>query len=65
MDQKSPNTLIKYDGKLYEFPSELDERFEFLTRKIDYAKMDPDYVELYRGTQIIFEVEFKQYECKS
>ena len=65
MDQKSHNVLISYNNKLYDIPSDLEERFEFLTKKIDYASLDPDYIELYRGTQIIFECEFKQYESKS
>jgi hypothetical protein len=62
MDQNSHNILIGYNGKLYQFPSDLEERFNFLIRKIEYAKTDPDYSELLAGTKIIFECEFKQYE---
>lgn len=64
MDQVSRN-MYSYNGKTYEIPSDLNERFEHLTRKIDYAALDPDYNELYLGTKIIFESEFKQYESKS
>jgi hypothetical protein len=65
MDQKSHNVLISYDHNLYDIPSDLEERFEFLTKKIDYAKSDPDYYELLAGTKIIFNCEFDKYECKS
>ena len=56
---------MSYNGKLYNVPSDLEERFTHLVRKIDYAASDPDYIELYRGTKIIFEGEFRQYESKS
>lgn len=56
---------MSYDGKLYNIPSDLEERFTHLIRKIDYAKSNPDYIELYRGTKIVFEGEYKQYESKS
>lgn len=65
MDQKSHDVLINYGGLEYNIPSDLEERFEHLTRKIDYAKSDPDYNELYLGTKIVFNCEFKQYESKS
>lgn len=65
MDQKSHNVLISYDHKLYDIPFDLEERFEFLTKKIDYAKSDPDYSELLAGTKIILKHEFEQYERKS
>lgn len=62
MDQNLPNVLISYSGKLYNIPSDLEERFTFLTRKIDYAHSNPDYIELYRGTKVVFNCEFRQYE---
>lgn len=65
MTQNSHNVLISYDGKLYNFPVDLEERFNFLSRKIDYAKNDTDYSELLAGTKIIFDCEFKKYESKS
>lgn len=65
MNQQSPNILMSYSGKLYDIPSDLEERFLHLIRKIEYAYNNPDYIELYRGTKIIFEGEFKHYESKS
>lgn len=64
MDQKSRN-IYSYNGKLYEFPTELNERFEYLTRKMEYAKQNPEYIELYRGTTIVFNGEFNEYERQS
>ena len=58
-------SITDEDGKKYSFPSELEERFEHLTKKIEYAKSDPDFIELYRGTKIVFNCEYKQYESKS
>lgn len=65
MIQQLPSILMSYNGKLYNIPSDLEERFTHLIRKIDYAASDPDYIELYRGTKIVFEGEFRQYESKS
>lgn len=65
MDQTLHNTLISYNGYEYNIPTELEERFLFLTKKIDYVKMNADYRELYLGTVIIFNCEFKEYESKS
>lgn len=65
MDQNSHNVLITYEGYEYGIPKDLEDRFVHLTRKIDYAKSDPDYNELYLGTKIVFNCEFKQYESKS
>lgn len=65
MDQKSHNVLYSYEGYEYNIPSDLEERFVHLTRKIDYAKTDPDYKELYLGTKIVFNCEFRHYESKS
>lgn len=65
MDQVSHNVLMSYNGYEYTIPSKLEERFTFLVRKIDFAKSDPDYNELYLGTKIIFNCEFKEYESQS
>lgn len=65
MDQKSHNVLISYEGLEYNIPSNLEERFIHLIRKMDYAKTDPDYIELYLGTKVVFNGEFKHYESKS
>lgn len=62
MSQQLPNILMSYNGKLYNIPLDLEKRFTHLIRKIDYAASDPDYIELYRGTKIVFEGEFRQYE---
>ena len=65
MDQKSHDVLISYDNKLYEFPSELEERFIYLTRKMEYAASNPDYNELLAGLKVVFKGEYGIYEHKS
>lgn len=49
-----------FQGKEYEIPLSLMERFEHLTKKIQYAK-DEDFIELYRGYTIVFNCEFEKY----
>lgn len=55
---------IVREGKVYTFPVELEERFEHLSKRIEYAKSNPDYIELYRGLNVVFEGEFKQFIVK-
>lgn len=50
----------QFEGKVYEVPFGLMERFEHLTNKLNYAKQE-DHLELYRGYSIIFNNEFSRY----
>ena len=54
----------KFDGKVYNIPYLLEVRFDFLTTKIIYGEQQ-NYTELRDGYRIVFDCEFKDYECKS
>jgi len=49
-----------FEGKAYEIPLGLMERFEHLTDKLTYAKQE-NFVELYRGYSVVFNSEFSRY----
>ena len=54
----------KFDGKVYNIPYLLEVRFDFLTTKIIYSEQE-NYIELSNGCRVLFNCEFKDYECKS
>ena len=47
----------------YDIPSEYEERFDFLTIKIEFAKLE-NHIELYRGLLVVFNAEFGKYESR-
>lgn len=49
-----------FKGQEYEIPLALLERFDNLTKKIEFAEKE-NYRELYRGYSIVFNCEFKKY----
>lgn len=51
----------EYDGRRYEIPLSLVERFEYVTNKLKYAK-EGNFIELYRGYTVVFNAEFSKYE---
>lgn len=53
----------EYDGRRYEIPLYLVDRFDYIINKIKYAK-EGDFIELYRGYVVVFNAEFKKYESR-
>lgn len=61
MSTNGGTVSIVYEGKVYTFPEDLEERFTHLTGRIGYAKSNTDYIEMYRGLNVVFNGEFSQY----
>jgi hypothetical protein len=59
-----PTIRAEFRKKIYEFPEELSERWQFLTTKLIYAEQE-NFEELLGGYNVVFNCEFKQYESKS
>lgn len=56
--------MIKLINKnRYDIPPDTEERFDFLTNKIAYAKRE-NHIELYRGLLVVFDAEFKKFRVK-
>ena len=57
-------SMIKqtFKGNTYSFPEEELERFEYLVRKIETGKSDPNFDELERAYTVILVTTFEKYK---